>query len=159
MSDLLTVGCDPGESVEESTFVMDDQTYGFEELLDYDGIRAVVVEIPVPQGDRAIKKGPMFRTCTTVGFLAGVFWSRGVRVYTPSRLNLMSQAGVKGGDKELLQHFVGIKRLHGQYKSNGALYCTTPGFGTTHARAALLASMFNWQHPSNQKYLYRVPLC
>ena len=125
----------------------------------------LVIEMPVYQGGRKLDHAALYKTCTAAGIIIGLWrahfaWgghmgTRGLEppVYAVPRAAIMSQLGVKGGDKELTQHFRWLKLLTGDYDKGGSFRVSGPDWMVNdHLRAAYAVSMFNIADPRNQKY-------
>lgn len=158
---MLTVGYDPGPLPTDKTHVVWDGKQHKPELEVSEKPDAIVIEVPVSQGQLR-KQQPIYDTCITAGFIAGYWWMattlKGdvVPIYLVPRRVLMAQFGLptSAGDSGLAKHLCGLRIAEGKYDKAGGFRVTTPGLTTTHQRAALMAAMFRWFHPDNQKYRY-----
>lgn len=160
---MQVLGYDPGVTLAESAWVVNkgwnhQSIEGFESGMGWHGTllqpAALVIEVPVSQGQLR-KQQPLYDACFAAGMIAGLWqasYGNPPPIYLVPRRVIMEQLGIPSSDNGLLAHFIGLKLLEGKRDKAGNLRCTTKGFTTTHARAALAVSMWNFRDPRNQQY-------
>jgi hypothetical protein len=148
---MIVLGIDPGP---DGYHMLDGATKEQLRFADCCGAWAsqevtAIIEWPEAQG-RQIRLEPLLATRGRAQSLADKLHEQGVAVYIPSRAVIMRQLGYSprrdgGGDSWLRRYLVGLGHKCGRGTA----------LNSSHARAALAASMFNYRDPRNAKYLYR----
>lgn len=146
---MLVLGYDPGMSLAETCEMIcaDGIYHRIDANIDRpDMVEAVVIERPVAQGQQ-VKQKPLYDTCITVGYIAGLWTNK--PVYLVPRAVIMQQLGYTtkqgNGDAWLLGYFRNVLKFP---CGRGTV------LNSSHARAALAAAQFNWRDPRNQIYRY-----